>query len=39
MPLADDGVLGDGIFGATVYETIWGKAADDVPEHEFWFPL
>ena len=39
MPLADDGILGDGIFGATVYKSISGAPADDAQENETWFPL
>ena len=39
MPLADDGILGDGIFGATVYQSLLGAPAADDSEHESWFPL
>jgi hypothetical protein len=39
LPLADDGILGDGIFGATVYKSISGTPAEDIPENETWFPL
>ncbi len=39
MPLAEDGVLGDGVFGATVYQSVWGKPAFDIPERETWFPM
>jgi hypothetical protein len=39
MPLASDGANGDGVFGATIYQSVWGKAADDIPEREVWFAL
>ncbi len=39
LPLAADGVLGDGIFGATVYNSIRGKPGIELPESEAWYPL
>ena len=39
MPLAEDGIVGDAIFGATAYQTINGKPATNIPEDESWFPL
>ena len=39
LPLAGDGILGDGIFGATKYHSIGGVPALDLPECESWFPL
>ncbi|MDE1938433.1 MAG: PAS domain-containing protein [Alphaproteobacteria bacterium] len=39
MPLADDGVLGDGILGATQYQSFRGVRRTDIPEHERWFTL
>jgi len=37
MPLADDGVTGDGIFGATLYLAQPGAPEDDSGETESWF--
>jgi hypothetical protein len=42
MPLADNGADGDGILGATVYQSIMGTIADDRAagaEQEEWFGL
>lgn len=39
MPLADDGIVGDGILGATHYKSFKGKHAADLPETETWFPF
>jgi len=39
MPLADDGVLGDGVLGATVYQSRRGVPAADAVEEESWFAL
>jgi hypothetical protein len=39
MPLADDGVHGDGILGATQYQSFRGVPAVDDPECESWFSL
>ena len=39
LPLADDGILGDGLIGATEYRSFGGAPAADIPEHESWFPL
>ncbi len=39
MPLASDGILGDGIFGATTYQSVGGAPAMDIPDSEGWFPL
>lgn len=39
MPLADDGVAGDGAFGATVYQSQRGVPAEDAAEKEFWYAL
>ncbi len=39
MPLASDGVLGDGILGATHYNSFVGAPALDPPEHKNWFSL
>jgi len=39
MPLGDDGILGDGIFGATTYESFRGKPAEGAVENETWFAL
>lgn len=39
MPLADDGAEGDGILGATIYDTIQGPAADSEADVARWFAL
>ncbi len=39
LPLADDGVAGDGIFGATKYNSIGGMPGQGLPECESWFPV
>jgi hypothetical protein len=39
MPLADDGILGDGVFGATTYQSHRGRPDDDAREDETWFTL
>jgi len=39
MPLSDDGVTIDGIFGATQYQTAFRAAAPALTECEAWFPL
>ena len=39
MPLSVDGVLGDGILGATKYSSIRGKPGLELPESEAWFAL
>lgn len=39
LPLATDGVNGDGVIGATVYQFFLGERVEKVPEDDFWFPL
>jgi len=39
MPLADDGVTGNGVIGATIYQSVWDGTADEIQEHEVWFSL
>jgi hypothetical protein len=39
MPLAENGIDGDGILGATVYHSIFGIPAANVQEEESWFAL
>ena len=39
MPLAADGATGDGVLGATVYQSVWRPVVQDIPESEVWFPL
>jgi hypothetical protein len=39
LPLADDGVRGDGVMGATVYQFFLGERVETVPESDAWFPL
>ncbi|MBU6297803.1 MAG: PAS domain-containing protein [Alphaproteobacteria bacterium] len=39
MPLAEDGALGDGILGATVYQSFMGAGPIGLPEIESWFAL
>ncbi|MGA7673567.1 MAG: PAS domain-containing protein [Rhizomicrobium sp.] len=39
MPLAGDGIIGDGILGATQYQSVGGKPAVGLPETEAWFSL
>jgi len=39
MPLASDGVHGDGVLGATVYQFFLGERIDKVAEHDGWFEL
>ena len=39
MPMAADGATGDGVFGATEYEAIYGAPAAHHAEVESWFPL
>jgi len=39
MPLADNGTDGDGILGATIYDTIQGPAAGTEAEVPSWFAL
>jgi hypothetical protein len=39
MPLADDGVLGDGVLGATLYDSVGGIPAAGQSEDESWFSL
>lgn len=39
MPLSSNGVLGDGIFGATAYETFLDTHAIPHPDSEQWFAL
>lgn len=39
MPLAADGVLGDGILGATKYSSIRGQPGVELSESESWFAL
>lgn len=39
LPLASDGLHGDGLVGATVYQFYLGNRTDGVPETDSWFPL
>jgi hypothetical protein len=39
LPLASDGVHGDGVMGATVYQFFLGERIEKVPESEAWFSL
>jgi len=39
MPMASDGTTGDGVFGATQYQSVWGKPSDRHAEEESWFSL
>lgn len=39
MPLADDGIRGDGLFGATVYDMFLGTPNDPNDETASWFAL
>lgn len=39
LPLADDGRTGDGLLGATVYETASGGVSPDAVENEYWYPV
>ena len=39
MPLAGDGMTGDGIIGATVYETFLSFQQQPLPDREQWFSL
>ncbi len=39
MPLAGDGILGDGILGATKYQSLGGSPAVGISEYDDWFPL
>ncbi|MDR3526077.1 MAG: PAS domain-containing protein [Rhizomicrobium sp.] len=39
LPLADDGILGDGILGATKYQSLGSTRTADPPYTESWFPL
>jgi hypothetical protein len=39
MPLAENGVTGDGLFGATYYEALAGAPSHDDSEVETWFAL
>ena len=39
LPLSGDGVLGDGILGATKYNSIRGHPGIEHPESEAWFAL
>ena len=39
LPLAADGTHGDGLFGATVYQSHLGIPLEDVIERESWFAL
>ena len=39
LPLASDGVHGDGLMGATVYQFFLGERIEKVPESEAWFSL
>ncbi|MDE1987929.1 MAG: PAS domain-containing protein [Alphaproteobacteria bacterium] len=39
LPLADGGVAGDGIFGATKYNSIGGTPGHGLPECESWFAV
>jgi hypothetical protein len=37
MPMASDGTVGDGVFGATEYKSVWGTPKMHQPEAESWF--
>ncbi|MDE2184460.1 MAG: PAS domain-containing protein [Alphaproteobacteria bacterium] len=39
MPLAEDGVLGDGVFGATAYDSVQALPAEELRDIEHWFSL
>ncbi len=39
LPLADDGVRGDGIFGATDYQSFRSMASEPLSETDDWFAL
>jgi hypothetical protein len=39
LPLATDGVHGDAVLGATVYEFFLGERVEKVPEMDSWFPF
>jgi hypothetical protein len=39
LPLADDGVAGDGLLGVTQYQLVDGVPSADDSERESWFPL
>jgi hypothetical protein len=39
LPLANDGIHGDGLLGATVYRFYLGNRSDEVPETDGWFAL
>jgi hypothetical protein len=39
LPLADDGVTGDGVLGATIYQPATGFLSPDDRENEYWYPL
>ena len=39
LPLAGDGVHGDAVLGATVYQFFLGERVEKVPEEDFWFGL
>jgi hypothetical protein len=39
LPLATDGVHGDGVLGATVYQFFLGERVESVTSSDAWFPL
>jgi hypothetical protein len=39
LPLADDGVTGNGIFGATIYNSFGGTPSEEMREKLTWFAL
>ena len=39
LPLASDGVHGDGVLGATVYQFFLGARVEAVAEHDNWYEL
>ena len=39
LPMTKDGATGDGIFGATEYQTVWGDSAKHQAEVETWVSL
>lgn len=39
LPMTTDGATGDGIFGATEYQTVWGDSTEHQAEVESWFSL
>jgi len=39
LPLASDGVHGDGVLGATVYQFFLGERFEKVAEQDFWYEL